>query len=211
MYQYANAVISLCSRVSGQHERYLMSLCSSAFRVSGQPSHATASALMSLEATRTIVRGRQPRSGLMCILCKLMFLCSRGKRLTRTLSYVLMSLCSSVFRVSGQRTKQQTSNGTACHITTLIALFLSQIYPLTLVHKLIICKFAITCHLCQYIVYSTSRANKGFGEFWKQCATCWIAYTRLHKTIKCHNYDTPNKQPAGRQMWYNTTDAHTRT
>ena len=59
LYQYANAVIFLCSRVSGQ------------------PIHATASALMSLEATRTIVRGRQPRSGLMCILCKLMFLCSR--------------------------------------------------------------------------------------------------------------------------------------
>ena len=125
--------------------------------------------------------------------------------------YVLMSLCSSVSRVSGQRTKQQTSNGTACHITTLIALFLSQIYPLTLVHKLIICKFAITCHLCQYIVYSTSRANKGFGEFWKQCAACWIAYTRLHKTIKCHNYDTPNKQSAGQYVWNHTTGAHTRT
>ena len=172
LYQYANAVIFLCSRISGQ------------------PIHATAPALMSFEATRTIVRGRQPRSGLMCILCKLMFLCSR---------------------VSGQRTKQQTSNGTACHITTLIALFLSQIYPLTLVHKLIICKFAITCHLCQYIVYSTSRANKGFGEFWEQCATCWIAYTRLHKTIKCHNNDTPNKQSAGQYVWNHTTDAHTRT
>ena len=48
-------------------------------------------ALMSLEATRTIVRGRQPRSGLVCILCKLMFLCFRGKRQART-SY-LMSLC----------------------------------------------------------------------------------------------------------------------
>ena len=191
LYQYANAVIFLCSRVSGQ------------------PSHATAPALMSLEATRTIVRGRQPRSGLMCILCKLMFLCSRGKRQAQTL--YLMSLCSSVSRVSGQRTKQQTSNGTACHITTLIALFLSQIYPLTLVHKLIICKFAITCHFCQYIVYSTSRANKGFGEFWKQCAACWIAYTRLHKTIKCHNNDTPNKQSAGQYVWNHTTDAQTRT
>ena len=84
LYQYANAVIFLCSRVSGQ------------------PSHATAPALTFLEATRTIVRGRQPRSGLMCILCKLMFLCSRSKRLTRTLSYVLMSLCSSVSCVSGQ-------------------------------------------------------------------------------------------------------------
>ena len=31
-------------------------------------------ALMSLEATRTIVRGRQPRSGLVCFLCKLMLL-----------------------------------------------------------------------------------------------------------------------------------------
>ena len=29
---------------------------------------------MSLEATRTLVRGRQPRSGLLCILCKLMLL-----------------------------------------------------------------------------------------------------------------------------------------
>ena len=191
LYQYANAVIFLCSRVSGQ------------------PSHATAPALMSLEATRTIVRGRQPRSGLMCILCKLMFLCSRGKRQAQTL--YLMSLCSSVSRVSGQRTKQQTSNGTAWHSTTLIALFLSQIYPLTHVHKLIICKFAITCHLCQYIVYSTSRANKGFGEFWKQCAACWIAYTRLHKTIKCHNNDTPNKQSAGQYVWNHTTDAQTRT
>ena len=35
---------------------------------------------MFLEATRTLVRGRQPRSGLICILWKLMFLCSRGKR-----------------------------------------------------------------------------------------------------------------------------------
>ena len=90
LYQYANAVIFLCSRVSGQ------------------PGHATAPALMFLEATRTIVRGRQPRSGLMCILCKLMFLCSRGKRQAQTLylmslcPYVLMSLCSSVFRVSGK-------------------------------------------------------------------------------------------------------------
>ena len=46
LYQYANAIIFLCSRVSGQ------------------PIHATAPALMFLEATRTIVRGRQPRSGL---------------------------------------------------------------------------------------------------------------------------------------------------
>ena len=82
LYQYANAVIFLCSRGSGQ------------------PSHATAPALMFLEATRTLVRGLKPRSGLMCILCKLMFLCSRGKRQTQTLH--LMSLCSSVSRVSGQ-------------------------------------------------------------------------------------------------------------
>ena len=34
----------------------------------------SAPALMSLEATRTPVRGRQPRSGLICILCNLMFL-----------------------------------------------------------------------------------------------------------------------------------------
>ena len=45
----------------------------SAQKQSTAPS-ATASALMSLEATRTIVRGRPPRSGLMCILCNLMFL-----------------------------------------------------------------------------------------------------------------------------------------
>ena len=55
----------------------LMSLCLPRQRL---PDHATASALMFLEATRTIVRGRQPRSGLVCILCKLMFLCFRGKR-----------------------------------------------------------------------------------------------------------------------------------
>ena len=71
-----------------------MSLCSSVSRVSGQPIHATAPALMSLEATRTIVRGRQPRSGLMCILCKLMFLmfsAVSGKHKRYILcSYVLM-------------------------------------------------------------------------------------------------------------------------
>ena len=66
----------------------LMSLCLPRQRL---PDHATASALMFLEATRTLVRGRQPRSGLVCILCKLMFLCFRGKRQART-SY-LMSLC----------------------------------------------------------------------------------------------------------------------
>ena len=54
---------------------------------------------MSLEATRTLVRGRQPRSGLICILCKLMSLCSRGKRLTQTYS-VLMFFCPYVLRVS---------------------------------------------------------------------------------------------------------------
>ena len=78
LYQYANAVIFLCSRVSGQ------------------PSHATAPALMFLEATRTIVRGRQPRSGLMCILCNL---CSyvpavSGKHKRYILCpYVLMFFC----------------------------------------------------------------------------------------------------------------------
>ena len=66
----------------------LMPLCLPRQRL---PGHATASALMFLEATRTLVRGRQPRSGLVCFLCKLMFLCSRGKRQART-SY-LMSLC----------------------------------------------------------------------------------------------------------------------
>ena len=88
LHQYANAVIFLCSRVSGQ------------------PSHATAPALMSLEATRTIVRGRQPRSGLMCILCKLMFLCSRGKRQAQTL--YLMSLCPSVLLFSALAANQST-------------------------------------------------------------------------------------------------------
>ena len=63
--------------------------------------HATASALMSLEATRTSVRGRPPRSGLLCILCKLMFLCSRGKRPIYAKPSVLMFLCPSVSRVSG--------------------------------------------------------------------------------------------------------------
>ena len=57
-----------------------------------------ASALMSLEATQTLVRGRQPRSGLVCFLCKLVFLCSRGKRLTQT-SY-LMFLCPYVLLFS---------------------------------------------------------------------------------------------------------------
>ena len=76
----------------------LMPLCLPRQRL---PGHATASALMFLEATRTIVRGRQPRSGLMCILCKLMSLCFRGKRLIHATSYVLMLLCSYVFRVSG--------------------------------------------------------------------------------------------------------------
>ena len=58
--------------------------------------HATASALMSLEATRTLVRGRQPRSGLICFLCSL---CSyvpavSGKHERYIFcSYVLMFLC----------------------------------------------------------------------------------------------------------------------
>ena len=76
----------------------LMFLCLPRQRL---PNHATASALMFLEATRTLVRGRQPRSGLVCILCKLMFLCFRGKRLIHATSYVLMSLCSYASRVSG--------------------------------------------------------------------------------------------------------------
>ena len=53
---------------------------------------------MFLEATRTQVRGRPPRSGLICILCKLMFLCSRGKRLTQTLH--LLFFCPSVLLFS---------------------------------------------------------------------------------------------------------------
>ena len=38
-----------------------------------------------------LVRGRQTRSGLVCFLCKLVFLCSRGKRLTHATTYVLLS------------------------------------------------------------------------------------------------------------------------
>ena len=44
------------------------------FRFADYTNSATASALMSLEATRTLVRGRQPRSGLMYFLCKPMLL-----------------------------------------------------------------------------------------------------------------------------------------
>ena len=62
-----------------------------------------ASALMSLEATRTLVRGRQTRSGLVCFLCKLVFLCSRGKRLTQTYS-VLLFLCPFVLMFSALAT-----------------------------------------------------------------------------------------------------------
>ena len=54
----------------------------------------SASALMSLEATRTQVRGRPPRSGLICLLCSLCSLCSRGKRQAQTSN--LLFLCSSV-------------------------------------------------------------------------------------------------------------------
>ena len=71
----------------------LMSLCPSVllFPALAATNPRYGASLMSLEATRTIVRGRQPLSGLMCILCKLMFLCSRGKRQAQTL--YLMSLC----------------------------------------------------------------------------------------------------------------------
>ena len=57
----------------------------------------SAPALMSLEATRTIVRGRLPRSGLMCVLCKpmfLMFSAVSGKHKRYILCpYVLLFLC----------------------------------------------------------------------------------------------------------------------
>ena len=57
----------------------------------------SAPALMSLPATRTSVRGRPPRSGLMCILCKLMFLmfsALSGKHKRHILcSSVLMFFC----------------------------------------------------------------------------------------------------------------------
>ena len=59
---------------AAQRPYVLMFLCSSVSRVSGCRNPPTASALMSLEATRTPVRGRQPRSGLMCFLCNLMSL-----------------------------------------------------------------------------------------------------------------------------------------
>ena len=52
---------------------------------------ASASALMFLEATRTPVRGRPPRSGLICLLCSLCSYVFRAKRQART-SY-LMSFC----------------------------------------------------------------------------------------------------------------------
>ena len=126
LYQYANAVIFLCSRVSGQ------------------PSHATAPALMFLEATRTIVRGRQPRSGLMCILCKLMFLCSRGKRQAQTL--YLMSLCSSVFRVSGQPS----------HATAPALMFLEATRTIVRGRQPRSGLMCILCNLCSYVSANTN-------------------------------------------------------
>ena len=52
---------------------------------------ATAPALMSLEATRTPVRGRSRAAALCVSYVNLCSLCSRGKRLTQTLH--LMSFC----------------------------------------------------------------------------------------------------------------------
>ena len=79
LYQYANAVIFLCSHVSGQ------------------PSHATAPALISLEATRTIVLGRQPRSGLICFLCSL---CSYVPAVSGKHKRYLLFLCPYVLMFS---------------------------------------------------------------------------------------------------------------
>ena len=105
---------NLCSYVpalSGQHAKQLTS-------------HATASALMSLEATRTLVRGRQPRSGLMCFLCKPMFLCSRGKRLTQTIH--LLFFCSSVLMLPALAAVQaMLANAQMCKQTDAVALLLA--------------------------------------------------------------------------------------
>ena len=87
---------------------------------------------MSLEATRTPVRGRQPRSG-------------------------LMSLCPSVFRVSGQHVKQLTSHATASALMFLEA-------TRTLVRGRqprsgLIC---FLCSLCSYVpAVSASKPRSG--------------------------------------------------
>ena len=56
---------------------------------------------MFLEATRTIVRGRQPRSGLICFLCSLCSYVPAVSGQHKRYTYVLMFLCSYVSRVSG--------------------------------------------------------------------------------------------------------------
>ena len=99
----ASALMSLGPRgrqsvaAAAQRPYVLMFLCSSVFRVSGCRTPPTASALMFLEATRTPVRGRQPRSGLMCFLCELMslmFSALSGKHKHHILCpYALMSFC----------------------------------------------------------------------------------------------------------------------
>ena len=53
---------------------------------------------MFLEATRTIVRGRQPRSGLICSLCSL---CSYVPAVSGQYTLHLLFLCSYFSRVSG--------------------------------------------------------------------------------------------------------------
>ena len=52
---------------------------------------------MSLEATRTLVRGRQPRSGLICLLC---LLCSYVPAVSGKHERYLMFLCPSVLMFS---------------------------------------------------------------------------------------------------------------
>ena len=53
---------------------------------------------MSLEATRTLVRGRQSRSGLICILWTYVPYVFRAKRLIHVTTSVLMSLCSHEYK-----------------------------------------------------------------------------------------------------------------
>ena len=78
---------------------------------------------MSLEATRTLVRGRQPRSGLICILCnlcsyvpavsgqytlRLMFFCSYVLLFSALAANTHYNLCPYVLRVSKQIKRNQS-------------------------------------------------------------------------------------------------------
>ena len=75
-----------------------------------------------------VVRGRQPRSGLMCFLCKLMFLCSRGKRLTQTL--YLMFFCSYVLMftaLAAARAHLGNKNKRACFVLHSVCTIFAQV------------------------------------------------------------------------------------